>query len=352
MFCDRYKEYILILSEGIQIQMDDTILKYLQSTAGKEEKEQLLHWLQESESNKKAFIDLRDIWLTSGNTPTQDGEYIQKAFLQFKENIDRAEKKSRTARYIRPLLRIAASIAIILGCSVEGYLIGRQHPDIIYMEQDPIVMNQAIMGTGSKGSVTLPDGSIAWLNTNSKLTYPEKFSDKYRKVKLEGEGYFEVKKNKQAPFFVETNQMTANVLGTNFDVKDYADKMNSEATLLTGQIEIHLPDNPKSIPLKPNQRISLNKQTGVHEIKHVNASEYILWINEKLVCNNEKLSVVLHKIKLWYGMGLICQQGTPVDQRLSLTIRKESPDEIFKLLEMIVPIRYSIKDDVIYVRPK
>lgn len=332
--------------------MDDIILKYLQSTAGKEEKEQLLHWLQASESNKKTFIDLRDIWLTTGNTPPHEEGYTQKAFLQFKENIDRAEKKSRTARYIRPLLRIAASIAIILASSVGGYFIGRHTPDVVYIEQEPVIINQAIMGRGSKGSVVLPDGSTAWLNTNSKLTYPEKFSDKYRKVKLEGEGYFEVKKNEQAPFFVETNRMTVNVLGTSFDVKDYADKMNSETTLLTGQVEIHLPDNPKSILLKPNQRISLNKQTGAHEIKQVNASEYILWINEKLVCNNEKLSVVLHKIKRWYGMELICRQGTPVDQRLSLTIRKESPDEIFKLLELIAPIRYSIKDDIIYVRPK
>lgn len=56
------------------------------------------------------------------------------------------------------------------------------------------------MGKDSKGSVTLPDGSIAWLNANSKLVYPEKFSDKYRKVKLEGEGYFEVKRDEKAPF--------------------------------------------------------------------------------------------------------------------------------------------------------
>ena len=146
--------------------------------------------------------------------------------------------------------------------------------------------------------------------------------------------------------------MTVNVLGTSFDVKDYSDKMNSETTLITGKVEIQLPNNPNSILLKPNQRIILDKETGVHEIRQVDASEYILWINEKLVCNNEKLSVILHKIKLWYGMELVCQPGTPVDQRLSLTIRKESPDEIFKLLEMIAPIRYSIKDDVIYVRSK
>lgn len=333
--------------------MNDIILKYLQKTADKDEKERLLVWLRESETNKKTFIDLRDIWLASGKTPVHAPGYTEKAFRIFEENLRRNEQNSHSPkRYIRPFLHIAASVAILLACSIGGYYIGKDMTDNIYAAKEAVIINQAIMGKGSKGSVTLPDGSIAWLNTNSKLTYPDKFSDKYRKVKLEGEGYFEVKKNEQAPFFVETNQMTVNVLGTSFDVKDYSDKANSETTLLTGKVEIVLPNNPNSILLKPNQRITLNKQTGVHEIKEVDASEYILWINEKLVCNNEKLSVILHKIKLWYGMELVCQQGTPVDQRLSLTIRKESPDEIFKLLEMIAPIRYSIKDDVIYVKPK
>ena len=333
--------------------MNDIILKYLQRTDGKEEKERLLAWLRESDANKKTFIDLQDIWLASGKTPVHAPGYTENAFRIFEESVRRNEQNSRSSkRSIRPFLRIAASVAILLICSIGGYYIGRNTPDIVYIEKEAVIMNQAIMGKGSKGSVILPDGSVAWLNTNSKLTYPEKFSDKYRKVKLEGEGYFEVKKNEQAPFFVETNQMTVNVLGTSFDVKDYSDKMNSETTLLTGKVEIQLPNNPNSILLKPNQRIILDKETGVHEIRQVDASEYILWINEKLVCNNEKLSVILHKIKLWYGMELVCQPGTPVDQRLSLTIRKESPDEIFKLLEMIVPIRYSIKDDVIYVKPK
>lgn len=333
--------------------MENIILKYLQQTASTEEKKQLLDWLRESEGNKKIFSGLRGIWLASGNIPPQTAEYSENAFRQFKENVQQYEKKKRQTSYrLRPLLRIAASVALILACSAGGYFIGRQTPDIVYREKEAVVINQAIMGKDSKGSVTLPDGSIAWLNANSKLVYPEKFSDKCRKVKLEGEGYFEVKRDEKAPFYVETNQMTVNVLGTSFDVKDYPNKTNSETTLLTGKVEIHLPGNPDAILLKPDQRLTVDKQTGVHEIKQVDASEYILWINDKLICQDEKLSVVLHKIKLWYGMELVCQQGTPVDQRLSLTIRKESPDEIFKLLEMIVPIRYSIKDDIIYVKPK
>ena len=104
--------------------------------------------------------------------------------------------------------------------------------------------------------------------------------------------------------------------------------------------------------MKPNQKISCNKQNGTYNLAEVDASDYIIWIGDKLVCTNEKLSVVLHRMKHWYNLDIECRKGVPLDQRLSLTIRKESPDEIFKLLEMIAPIRYSIKDDVIYVKPK
>lgn len=333
--------------------MEDIILKYLQQTASAEEKKRLLDWLRESHENKKTFSDLRDIWLASGSVPSQTADYSLQAFHLFRDNVSRYEQKNKSfRRQLHPLLRIAASIALILACSAGSYFIGRQTHDTVYIEKEAIVMNQAIMGKDSKGSVTLPDGSIAWLNANSKLVYPEHFSDKYRKVKLEGEGYFEVKRNEKAPFYVETSQMTVNVLGTSFNVKDYLGKNNSETTLLTGKVEIHLPGNPEAILLKPDQRLVVDKQTGIHEVKQVDAAEYILWINDKLICQDEKLSVVLHKIKLWYGMEVNCQPGTHLDQRLSLTIRKESPDEIFKLLEMIAPIRYSIKDDVIYVKHK
>ena len=98
-------------------------------------------------------------------------------------------------------LRIAASVAILLICSIGGYYIGRNTPDIVYIEKEAVIMNQAIMGKGSKGSVILPDGSVAWLNTNSKLTYPEKFSDKYRKVKTGRRRLFRSKEERTGTVF-------------------------------------------------------------------------------------------------------------------------------------------------------
>ena len=324
---------------------DELITGYLNRSLTPEQEKELSRWVAANESHKKHYYEMTELWLSSYDKQHKNGRKNEAVYRRFAEQ---AGFRKQKYLFLREYIRIAAALLVGVFLGTTGlYLFNQSN------KQDEQAMIRTIeVPLGSRSRLQLEDGTIVWLNAGSKFSCQPGFSQKNRQVTLEGEGYFEVKKNEQAPFFVETNQMTVNVLGTNFDVKDYSDKMNSETTLLTGKVEIQLPNNPNSILLKPNQRIILDKETGVHEIRQVGASEYILWINEKLVCNNEKLSVILHKIKLWYGMELVCQPGTPVDQRLSLTIRKESPDEIFKLLEMIVPIRYSIKDDVIYVKPK
>ena len=108
----------------------------------------------------------------------------------------------------------------------------------------------------------------------------------------------------------------------------------------------------KGIILKPNQRISCNRQNGTYSLAEVDASDYIIWIGDRLVCTNEKLSTILHRMKHWYNMDIECRKGVPLDHRLSLTIRKESPEEILKLLTLISPIRYTIKGDKIIISPK
>ena len=116
--------------------MNDIILKYLQKTADRDEKERLLVWLRESETNKKTFIDLRDIWLASGKTPVYAPGYTEKAFRIFEENLRRNEQNSLSPkRYIRPFLHIAASVAILLACSIGGYYIGKNTMDNITQQR-------------------------------------------------------------------------------------------------------------------------------------------------------------------------------------------------------------------------
>lgn len=330
--------------------MNDIILKYLQGNASEEEKRVLLDWLKASEANKRAYSEIRDQWLDSGSSPVANPEYVKQAFARFTAEIDKHDRKQQQMR-LSYFIKVAASVAILLVCSVGSYFAGqKQFSHSSSAEQ--LVINRVIMGKESKGPVTLPDGTIAWLNANSKLVYPEHFHPGKRQVQLEGEGYFEVVRDEKAPFLVETDGMVVNVLGTHFNVKNYENKETVETTLLSGKVEVFLPGLDKSIVLKPNQRISCDKQSGAYKLAEVDAADYIIWIGDKLVCTNEKLSVVLHKMKHWYNLDIECKNGVPLNQRLSLTIRKESPEEILKLLTLISPIRYTIEGEKIIISPK
>lgn len=330
--------------------MDDLILKYLQGDVSDDEKQMILAWLKEGEDHKKYFAEIRDIWLKTGQLPVMRPGYTQEAFQRFMAEVNVLSQKQQQIQ-IHYLMKIAVSVAILIVCSLGGYYIGKNNMFGAF-QPEQIVMNQVIMGKDSKGFITLPDGTVAWLNANSKLVYPERFESDNRRVRLDGEGYFEVVKNEKAPFLVETNGMEVNVLGTHFNVENYAYKRFAETTLLSGKVEIYLPATKQRFMLKPNQQVSCNPRTGAYQVKDVDGSDYIIWIGEKLVCTNEPLSVVLHKIKHWYGLDIVCKGKVPLNQRLSLTIRKESPEEIFKLLALISPITYTIKVDQIIVQPR
>lgn len=330
--------------------MNDIIRKYLQGNASEEEKQVLLDWLKASEANKRSYSEIRDQWLDSGAAPVADPEYVKQAFARFTVEIDKHERKQKQMR-LTYFVKVAASVAILLVCSLGSYFAG-QKQFFHSSSTEQLVMNHVIMGKESKGPVTLPDGTIAWLNANSKLIYPEHFQPGKRQVQLEGEGYFEVVRDEKAPFLVETDGMVVNVLGTHFNVRNYEDREIAETTLLSGKVEIYLPVSKQNLILKPNQRLACDRKTGTYNVTDVDASDYIIWIGDKLVCTNEPLETILHKIKHWYNIDVKCKAGVPLHHRLSLTIRKESPEEIFKLLALICPIKYTIKQHEIVIQPK
>lgn len=331
--------------------MKDIIRKYLQQEASDGEKRELLAWLKEKEENRILFSAIRDEWLNDSAVVKFDAGYVKNAFLSFVNRIRQQDKQMKRLRW-HSYYRVAAVIAFLLICSTGTYWLGRTGWGTGFERHSMAVMNRVIMGKESKGSFLLPDGSKVWLNANSELMYPEDFMADTRGVKLRGEGYFEVAKHEKIPFVVETDGMRVRVLGTHFNVKNYDYQAGMETALLSGQVEILLPGMAHSILLKPNQKLFRDRKTGKYDLSDVVASDYAIWIGDKLVCTNEKLSSILHKMKHWYNLEIECKPGVPLNQRLSLTIRKESPEEIFKLLTLISPIRYRWENNKIIVTPK
>ncbi|MEL4308648.1 FecR family protein [Joostella sp. CR20] len=196
-----------------------------------------------------------------------------------------------------------------------------------------ISYNTLIVPTGGIYNIVLPDGSKVWLNSNSTLTYPEIFTEDTRTVKLEGEAYFDVVKNK-GKFVVKTQHQNVTVLGTSFNVSAYKQDNYFSSTLVEGKIELSS-EETEAVILTPGTRGYLkfdsNKKVFVSK---VDVRNYSSWKDGIFYFDNEKLPVILKKIGRWYGFDVAFEDEKAIDNILFTGVfKKDAP--IKDLLEMI-----------------
>ena len=101
------------------------------------------------------------------------------------------------------------------------------------------------------------------MNSESKIQYFNNFNQSGREVHLEGEGYFEVKKNQDKPFIVTTSDIRIKALGTTFNIKAYPEEKTIETTLVEGKLEVESGISGKVnklATLEPNQRVTFLKK--------------------------------------------------------------------------------------------
>jgi transmembrane sensor len=147
--------------------------------------------------------------------------------------------------------------------------------------------------------VRLPDGSVAWLNAASSLTYPTMFAGGTRTVKLTGEGYFEIAANAKAPFIVDINGTQVKVLGTHFDVMAYSDEKNLETTLLQGSVEVIHGKNEVLLHTGRQARLDRNGTLALFDVK---VDDYTAWMHGRIRLNNADIEQVMRQIGRWYDV--------------------------------------------------
>ncbi|MFW5657351.1 MAG: FecR family protein [Bacteroidota bacterium] len=238
------------------------IIKYISGNATLEEKECVLDWIEKSNHNKRLFLQFKNIWLEAKET---DETYTNTtdAFHKFSNRID-ARKQTRkfitNKRSGYVWLRYAANIIIIFALGLITYRIGLKGNTTNTND----TFNEIVVPYGGISSVNLPDGSKIWLHSGSTLKYRNTFGETNRDVYLDGEAYFNVGKNKNIPFVVNTSHITINVTGTSFNVKAYQEDDIIETTLEEGAINItniRGRQIKEPIKLRPKDKFTLVKKT-------------------------------------------------------------------------------------------
>lgn len=228
-----------------------------------------------------------------------------------------------------------------------------------------------------KSKITLSDGSVITLNSLTTLRYPAAFKGKTREVYLDGEAFFDVKKDHEHPFIVHTDKMNIKVLGTAFNIKSYFNDAKIETTLIRGSIEVTLTDRPSDrIILKPNVKLTLKSTLAKKQAPHSKLLEnvkydstgtsYTLtnlthfksndttivetsWVNNKLIFKDETFTDLATVMERWYGVKVAFKNDIAKNYRFTGIFEKESVLQAFEALQMIEPFSYKLKDETIYI---
>ncbi|MDP3435644.1 MAG: DUF4974 domain-containing protein [Bacteroidales bacterium] len=210
-------------------------------------------------------------------------------------------------------------------------------------------MHTLVVPRGGEFFLTLPDGTEVFLNSNSKLRYPCRFSESCREVHLEGEAFFKVKQLDSIPFLVISDRSVTKVLGTEFNIK--TDSRANQITLCEGVVEVeHLISKTKRV-ICPNEQATItDKQFSVEE---VDSYEIRAWTEGRFYFKGKTLAEITDKLSDWYNVDFNFKlEKTKTIQFTGMINRNDILKDIFELFEASYDLKFQVNDSGVLIVEK
>jgi transmembrane sensor len=196
---------------------------------------------------------------------------------------------------------------------------------------------------GIRAKFTLPDGSSGWLAGGSVMTYATDF-EKNRDVSVDGEAFFSVKRDEEHPFRVRLNDFNVSVLGTKFNVLNYANEPISEVVVLSGIVQVEGNTKNFTKKLSANRMLQLQKEKNELCLSDVNAKRYTAWTEGRIEFDNEPIESVCRKIERFYGVDVELNIKGLENNLFRASVKIGSLDELLKYMSLALPVKYELID--------
>lgn len=325
----------------------EKLISYISSNQAINSYPDILEWINATAENKEEYIRYKNLWALM-----QHGNDMPDAkILEALSNVRKKNNRMKQPLWYFNFLKYAAIVAIALSV---GYLIRTEDFNNV------IAMNEVSVPKGNRTSITLPDGTKAWLNNGTKLTYPAEFNGKNREVKLVGEGYFEVSHDKAHPFIVKIGDNQIKVLGTKFAVTAYPNDKFIKTELVSGQIQFDVKEGNQtnkfhSYLVNPSQSLVFDKSSGKISESKIADGFYNYWIKGVYQFKDETFEELAKKIERIYNVEVTFKDASLKKTLFSGIFKID--DNIYTLMEVFEratgePFTYTHNGNHIYIELK
>jgi ferric-dicitrate binding protein FerR (iron transport regulator) len=321
-------------------QNDDHLLaSYFAGKLTQAEIKAVENWRDASEENRLIFRHAEKVWRSLDLLQEMKQYKTDFALRKVNAKIGQATVKGQKG-FLFYWQRVAAILLLpilILG----GYYFFRNTG----VENNTIVWQTITTPPGVKSQAQLPDGTKVWLNSESKLSYPSSFTRHERNIKLEGEAYFEVAKDKRHPFYVDLEKIGIEVTGTTFNVINYKEERQTEVILTSGKVKLLEQKENKRIgitEMEPGQKAVYGGSADKISLQRIDTEKYVSWIYGRLIFRDDPMTEVIRRLNRWFNVDIEIADPGIAQYIYTATFQEETIEQILNLLKRTSPIQYTI----------
>lgn len=309
-------------------------------------KEKQQHITDRNESGLSNLTD-EELWVSSAVADDTQQYDVDQAFERFRKRTGLDQSGRQSYKWYRTWSVAAVAIVLLGLITVTAYWQGSRQ---IQSNFSDIVVEAPL---GSKTKLTLPDGSTVWLNAGSKMVYSQGFGVSDRRLAFQGEGYFEVEKNDEMPFLVQTHDVNVTVVGTKFNFRNYPEDEEAVVELLEGKVALENQLKEEAVRyLSPNEKMVLHKATGEMDITSTKVKEATLWTENILLFDEDLLPDIVRKLERSYHVRIEIENEDLKQTRFYGQFN-QLEQNIYDVLDMLSEtgkLKYHEEGKVIYLK--
>jgi len=322
-----------------------------------DKRREILSVIKNDKEAEAEYNEVKNTWALLSSTKEMPVKEANEMYSRFKGQLPSGSYTR--SRRLNNLLKYAA--IFILGVAITSLSVyfteskGWLGPDREFIQS-------VVADKGQISKVILPDSSVVWINSGSKITYNSKFGENNRKIELVGQAFFQAAHNAEIPLVVDVNGFLVKVLGTKFDVNAYSEEKNIQVVLESGRVELHqASDHDFKYTLSPGEMATFNPENKKLTIDKVMPELFSSWKEGVLIFRDKPMAEVLDELQRRYNIDIEVKDQDIYKSVFTARLSDEPLEKVLKSMEFSCSVKATLIRDpkniesrvkVILSRPK
>lgn len=297
--------------------------------------------IENDKDAKAEYNEIKNTWALLSSTKEMPVAEANEMYSRFREHLPSSTNTRRMR--LNNLFKYAA--IFILGVAIASLSVYFTESKG-WLGSGKEFMHTVVADKGQISKVILPDSSVVWINSGSKITYNSEFAENNRKIELVGQAFFQAAQNKKIPFVVDVNGFLVKVLGTKFDVNAYSGEKNIRVVLESGRVELHqLSDRNFKYTLSPGEMATFNPENKKLTIDKVKPELFSSWKEGVLIFRDKPMAEVLDELQRRYNIDIEVKDQDIYKSVFTARLSDEPLDKVLKSMEFSCSLKATLIRD-------